>query len=56
MKMSKKSSKCVKIQLLDKLPSCCTINDTKLAFQEIMNFKMLEIVIISSEKGVKITY
>ena len=46
----------MKIQLLDKLPSCCTINDAKLASQEITNIKMLEIVIISSEKGVKITY
>ena len=47
--------KCVKIQLLENIPSCCTLNNAKSTSQEITNNKMLVIVIMYIIMGLKMT-
>ena len=47
----KNALKCVKIQLLENIPSCCTLNDAKSTSQEITNNKMLVIVIMYITKN-----
>ena len=56
MKVATKNSlKCVKIQLLENIPSCCTLNDAKSTTQEITNNKMLAIVIMYTIMGLQMT-
>ena len=43
--------KCVKIQLLENIASCCTLNDAKSTSREITNNKMLVIVIMLMTKN-----